>query len=211
GSGTTAYAWDDRNRLVEKSTPAGTLMYAYDDAGNRRSMRSDAADGVAVDYEYDHAGRLDGVLDRSAGGGVTSYEYDAAGNLGAYQHANGVRTTFGFNRVNRLKTLAVALGTTLLANYAYALGPAGHRLSVDELSGRRVEWRYDSLYRLTNETISNAPAGSANGTIGYVYDAVGNRLTRTSSVEGVPSQAFTYGPNDTLDSDVYDANGNTLA
>src|SRR5690606_6562788 len=99
GSGTTAYAWDERNRLVEKSTPAGTLMYAYDEAGNRKSMRSDAADGVAVDYEYDATGRLDSVTDRSAGGGATSYDYDVAGNLKAYQHANGVRTTFGFNQV----------------------------------------------------------------------------------------------------------------
>ena len=38
---------------------------------------------------------------------------------------------------------------------------------------------------------------------------VGNRLNRTSSVAGVPSQSSTYDANDRLTSDNYDNNGNT--
>ena len=38
---------------------------------------------------------------------------------------------------------------------------------------------------------------------------MGNRLSRTSSVAGVPSQTSTYDANDRLTSDTYDANGNT--
>ena len=59
-------------------------------------------------------------------------------------------------------------------------GPSGNRTKVVELSGRTVNYTYDPLYRLTQETIAADPAG-INGTIGYVYDPVGNRLQRTSS------------------------------
>ena len=46
---------------------------------------------------------------------------------------------------------------TALASYAYTLDAAGHRLSVSELSGRTVNYGYDSLYRLTSETIASDP------------------------------------------------------
>jgi RHS repeat-associated protein len=39
---------------------------------------------------------------------------------------------------------------------------------------------------------------------------VGNRLTRTSTVAGVPAQTFSFDANDRLATDTYDSNGNTL-
>jgi YD repeat-containing protein len=58
------------------------------------------------------------------------------------------------------------------------------------------------------ETIAG---GSVNGTIGYQYDPVGNRLQRTSSVAPVPASSYTYDANDRLTTDTYDGNGNTTA
>src|SRR6185436_12903955 len=52
-------------------------------------------------------------------------------------------------------------------------------------------------------------ADSPTGTVSYAYDPVGNRLTRNSKLETLNSQSFSYGSNDWLTSDVYDANGNT--
>ena len=95
-----------------------------------------------------------------------------------------------------------------LASYAYTLGPSGNRTAVTELGGRTVNYTYDDLYRLTNESIVNDPHG-VNGAVSYGYDAVGNRLGRTSSVAGVPTQSSTYDANDRLSTDTYDANGNT--
>jgi hypothetical protein len=80
---------------------------------------------------------------------------------------------------------------------------------VTEASGRRVDYTYDDLYRLRSETISADPAGP-NGAIAYTYDRVGNRLTRTSTVAGIPDQSFNYDFNDRLDGEGYDNNGNTL-
>src|SRR5581483_11270676 len=79
---------------------------------------------------------------------------------------------------------------------------------VAEQGGRKVDYTYDALYRLTSETITNAPV---SGSVGYTYDAVGNRLSRTSTVTGVPSTSnTTFDQNDRLSSDGYDSNGNTV-
>jgi YD repeat-containing protein len=63
---------------------------------------------------------------------------------------------------------------------------------------------------LTSESITNDPH-SVNGSAGYSYDLVGNRLSRSSSIAPVPSQNSTYDANDRLTSDNYDNNGNTTA
>ena len=97
---------------------------------------------------------------------------------------------------------------TPIASYSYTLGPAGNRLSVQELSGRTVQYGYDDLYRLTSETI----AGSAtqNGTVSYQYDAVGNRKQLNSTLPAVPTGLLNYDANDRIATQVYDNNGNTV-
>ncbi len=78
------------------------------------------------------------------------------------------------------------------------------------IGGHTINYTYDELYRLKSETIANDPHG-VNGLVSYDYDPVGNRLSRTSTVTGVPSQSSTFDANDRLSSDTYDANGNTTA
>src|SRR6185437_10570777 len=99
---------------------------------------------------------------------------------------------------------------TALASYTYSLGPAGHRLSVAELSGRNVGYSYDGLYRLTSEAVSGDPAGG-DGRITYTYDPAGNRLQRNSSLPTVPATGIlNYDANDRPTIDPYDPNGNLL-
>jgi hypothetical protein len=88
------------------------------------------------------------------------------------------------------------------------VGNAGHRTSVTELSGRTVNYGYDSIYRLTNETVASDPNGM-NGAVSYVYDPVGNRTQKTSTLPGYPGGLSNYNANDELASDTYDADGNT--
>jgi RHS repeat-associated protein len=146
---------------------------------------------------------------------VTSYSYDDVGNLASVTTANGVQHAYTYNTLNRLTNVGVTkTGTTPtpINNYAYQLGAAGNRLSVTETSGRKATYTYDELYRLTSETITGDLSPTLNGVISYSYDAVGNRLSRTSTVAGVPSVASQqYDVNDRLTSDGYDANGNTTA
>ena len=106
----------------------------------------------------------------------------------------------------------MTVGTTgsSLAGYSYTLGPTGNRTAVTELSGRTVNYTYDDLYRLTSETITNDPHG-VNGSVGYSYDPVGNRLNRTSSIARFRRRLQAYDANDRLSGDGYDNNGNTTA
>ena len=188
-SGTTNYTYDTRDRLLTKAAPAGTLAYTYDAAGNILTLSSSNAGGASMTYTYDALNRLASVADAS---GATTYSYDAVGNLGSSAYPNGVSTSYNYNTLNRLTQMqsTCATGTgcgtpgAAISRYAYTLGAAGNRLSVAELGGRTVNYAYDDLYRLTSETVSGA--ASQNGTVGYQYDSVGNRLQRNSTRLGHP-------------------------
>jgi YD repeat-containing protein len=60
-------------------------------------------------------------------------------------------------------------------------------------------------------SISHDPNSANNGTLNYSLDAVGNRLARTSTLAAIPSTTANYNANDRLNSDSYDANGNTTS
>ena len=99
---------------------------------------------------------------------------------------------------------------TQTTGYVYQRGPAGNLTSATELSGRTVNWSYDGIYRLTNETISLAPSRN-NGSVSYGLDPVGNRQSENSSLSGVPSGSWSYNADDELSSETYDADGNVTA
>jgi len=111
-----------------------------------------------------------------------------------------------------LTNMAAAKLTMPIANYAYTVGATGNRLTASEtvssgatpITINRV-YSYDDLYRLTAETIQNA------GQIGDTHDAVGNRLSRSSTLPEIPLANYGYDANDRLLTDQYDANGNTVA
>ncbi len=214
-SGATTYTYDGRDRLLTKATPFGRLTYTYDAAGNALTLSSSNSNGSSMSYTYDSLNRLASVTDVA---GTTSYTYDAAGNLTGYAYPNGVATAYSYNPLNRLTSMesTCATGTgcgapgTTLASYTYVLGPAGNRLTVAELNGRHLQYGYDNLYRLTSEAISADPAGP-NGTVSYVYDLVGNRVQRNSTLPAIPATGLlSYDANDRTVGDPYDINGNLL-
>jgi RHS repeat-associated protein len=202
-SGVTTFGYDARNRLIEKATPQGTLTYSYDANGNVTNVLSSNLNGTAIGYEYDALNRLSAVNDLHLG--RTTYAYDPVGNLQGFMYPNWAATTYTYDSLNRLTNV---LGDRLInsqARYDYSLDASGHRTSVTELGGRVVNYAYDVLYQLTNETVSGTGAGSA----AYSYDTVGNRLARNSSLPGILANSYSYDANDRLNSDTYDANGNT--
>jgi RHS repeat-associated protein len=208
-TGTTLYAYDARHRLLTKQTPQGTLTYTYDAAGNLASVRSSNAGGLSVNYAYDALDRVESVVDNRLGG-ATTYGYDAVGNPLSSTAANGVQTAYAYDALYRPTQVTHARGGAL-ASFAQTLDPTGRRLSVTEQDGRAVGYTYDALYRLTGETVAGDSSASANGAVAYTYDAVGNRLSRVSSLAAVPASASAYDANDRLTSDSDDANGNTRA
>jgi RHS repeat-associated protein len=207
-NGMTIYVYDSRNRLASKQTPQGNLNYTYDENGSLKTLRSNHVNGVSADYTYDNLNRLQAVKDNRLTNGLdtTSYAYDGVGNLSVVSMPNGVSTSYNYNSSNRLTNLNTTKIGNIIASYAYTLGATGNRTQVVENTGRTVNYAYDDLYRLTSETIANS---SNNGQINYQYDAVGNRIQRNSSVNLVANQNSSFDANDRLNSDVFDANGNT--
>jgi RHS repeat-associated protein len=68
----------------------------------------------------------------------------------------------------------------------------------------------DLIYQLLSEGISGDPTSANNGALAYNLDPVGNRTALTSTLAAPPAQSFTYDVDDRLNTDTYDANGNTL-
>jgi RHS repeat-associated protein len=218
-AGVTRYAYDVRQRLVEKvRTWAAVgltvaLHYAHDANGNVTEIRSSDPNGTAVGYEYDALNRLSAVQDPHLG--RSAYQYDAVGNLWTWTTPNGLTHACDYDRLNRLTNLFSARLAAPVVGYSYAVGPAGNRLRA------REEWfsplapvptglldrvyTYDDAYRLTGEQITG---GTPSESLSYSYDAAGNRLARHSQL--LPQQWFGYDANDRLTTDTYDANGNTL-
>jgi len=206
GSGTTTYSYDSLDRLTTKAAPAGTLSYSYDSAGNLASISSNHANGVLVNYAYDELNRLSTVEDdRLLGSNTTNYTYDPASNLATLTAPNGLQTKFSYDSLNRLTELISSI-----SGYNYQLGATGNRMQAVESTGRTINWNYDGVYRLTNETISSDP-GKNNGSASYSLDPVGNRLSMNSTLPGIESGTFGYNADDEISSETYDDNGNVLS
>ncbi|MGJ5817560.1 RHS repeat-associated core domain-containing protein [Paludibaculum fermentans] len=202
-SGTTNYTYDNRDRLLTKATPQGTLTYTWHPNSLVASVISSNTNGVSVGYEYDAANRLQTVTD-SRLTNSTSYTYDDAGNLQSFTYPNGVVHAFTYDAADRPTNLAVTKGGVTQASYAQTFSDAGRKLTVNENGTRLVNYGYDNIYRLLSETIGM-------DSLVYALDPVGNRLNRASTIPRLSTAGSTNDNNDRLMSDAYDANGNTLA
>lgn len=193
-------------RWSQKSTPHGTLSYAYDAAGNLASMTSNHVHGVSVSYQYDGLNRLATVADGALTGAQTAtYAYDSANNIGSVTYPNGIVSQFTYDSLNRVTGLS-----SQISGYAYQRGPTGNLASATEQNGRTSTWTYDGINRLTSETVALDPQ-SHNGSVSYSLDPVGNRLSDNSSLSSVSTGAWSYNANDEVSSESYDNNGNVIA
>jgi RHS repeat-associated protein len=211
------YDYDVRDRLVKRTDAIGgverSIAYGYDIASNMTSVTT--ASGITT-YSYDERNRLDLVKQNNVL--QADYDYDAANRLIKTSFGNNTTETRVYDNLNRLKELTSQRGNVLLSKYVYTLDKVGNRKAATETvngQGRAIAYTYDDLYRLTDEAIVDGVNG--NRTSHYVYDAVGNRESKT--VNGVTT-AYAYDANDRLLTEkvgtattvsyTYDNNGSTL-
>lgn len=204
-----ARSYNVRGQLETEITAelGDAIEYQYDIAGNRTRLETTSEANLSVAYEYDEQNRLirttedpDGVPKH------TYYGYDANGNRAWVRNANGTYTQYVYDTQNRLTNLYnFNADNVRISWFEYVLGPAGNRTKViehdnlnSESQPRTVDYKYDDLYRLTEEKITNDPDGG-NGITSYVYDDVGNRLEKRSSRPGeVALTTYTYNDRDQL-------------
>jgi large repetitive protein len=231
GQGITRYRYDERDRLISRKDPTGaytsdnySIEYTYDIAGNRTSVETPSG---TTSYTFDDRNRLKSVIDPSQG--TTTYGYDAASRLIATTLPNGVVEKRQYNTVNQLELIKnvnvdpLTQDETSLTSQAYILDKVGNRKSVTDQSGRKVDYKYDELYRLEQEKVTEG--GTVSRTTDYVYDKVGNRLSQTEVVSGTTpvttTTTYQYDSNDRLQTErvngvvgttyQYDNNGSTTS
>lgn len=176
------YTYDDLDRLVtstevERKPVAGNFVtrLTYDDLDN--VVKAEAPSGAAVTNAYDSLGQL--IRSTDPNGVLTQLGYDYAGRQVRSSDAMGRSSIATYDRAGQLvasKTLNssnVALGTTVLG---YDVD--GNLISSTPASGNRAtSYAYDALGRLVSQV--DPVSATESVTIGYGYDAAGNRTRYT--------------------------------
>ncbi|PYU36693.1 MAG: hypothetical protein DMG28_00015 [Acidobacteria bacterium] len=234
------YAYDANNNLTSKTDRKGqTITYVYD-ALNRLSHKG-YPDATGVDYIYDLVGKIQQANDPTGTyafaydnmgrliGTTTSYtfltgrtftasySYDAASNRTGFTDPEGGASTYAYDTLNRLTTLAppAAFGT---GSFGLSYDALSRRTQMTRPNGVNSNYTYDSLSRLLS-VLHQAGASTIDGAT-YTVDAAGNRTSKTDRLAGVTSNYaydaiyeltnVTQGTN-TTESYTYDPVGNRLS
>ena len=184
-------------------TPAGTVGYGYNAAGEQTSMTQ--PEGV-VTTGYDVNGYVDSVTDWRGDSIVMVNDPD--GRMLTATRSNGVDTAYGYDTAGRLNNVAHSNGAVNVASFAYVLDGNGNRTQVTSNNGVET-YTLDGLNRITAATY---PGGLTES---FGYDPAGNRTSHTNT----DGDTVTYTVDDTgqLQSDStgttysYDAAGNLTA
>jgi RHS repeat-associated protein len=165
-------------------------------------------DGRLVTYTRDGIGRIIRVTTDVEGESTTLLDglaYRADGLVTAQSFGNGLDETRAYDQQGRL--ISQFLGGADTRVYAY---DANANLTVKQTLPMVGTYAYDSLDRLTEETLTNDEIK----TLSYSYDPNGNRLTRTNDTK---TKTYAYTPDTNRleginNKDVVlDAAGNTLS
>jgi RHS repeat-associated protein len=225
GRGNSTMSYDAHGRVLQSlDAEGGQIEYQYDAAGNLLARISPSQSLV---YAYDARNRLDTVT-RTIDGeapSVTRYTYDEDGNR-TTMIGGSTQTEYGYDSRHRLRSLIKrTAASALLLAMNYSVDATGLRTHIEESDPagivRTVDYQYDSLKRLTDETIDHREDLNDRSSH-WVYDRVGNRLQQVVSIGGLApnSTDYSYDGNDRLatstsngevTSYTYDANGNTTS
>jgi RHS repeat-associated protein len=210
GISTSTYAYDNANQLLRETE---AIAYTYDADGNRSSLTYPS--GQVVTYGYTGRNQLNAI----AVGGITlaGYTYDANSNVVSKILADSTLTSYTYDAANRLTTLNHTHSGTSFARFDYGYDSVNRRTFEQRDLAAGDVYGYDAIdqvagvnYDATNPT-SNA--SGAERTVGYTYDAVGNRTHVNDNVNGNASYTANA---DNEYSDVggnaysYDGNGNLV-
>lgn len=176
----TEYEFDTWNRLQRMIYPDGErLTNQYDSGGLLRAIS-----GRKAQWKYDYLNRL---------------EYDKFSQRVFMEQANGVRTTYDYNRENRRLTTLQAGGDTksapkfsrpLFQDLAYGYDNVGNILSLSNRAGvtqanqmggtTQFVYQYDDLYRLTHAEAAYQymPDKERKFTLDMQYDTIHNIVTK---------------------------------
>jgi len=181
-----AYAYDPHGRTSSETRTvngvAHALAYSYDSAGRLSGLTYPS--GRTIAYTFDALGRISEVNTTppppSGGPIASSIAYHAFGGVKSYTLGNGQTYTRSYDLDGRISTYTLGTQT-------FALGyDAASRISFITENANPANtntYSYDNLDRLIGAVLPNVP-------FAYVYDAVGNRNSKTV---GASTDTYAYG------------------
>jgi len=191
--GIWTYGYDAQGQLTGVVLPDGQqITYAYDSAGNRRSVTHD---GLIKSYYTNN-------MDQYLAVGAATYTYDADGNLSSETEEYGTRT-YTYDADNRLVAATTPEGTV---TYEYDL--LGNRTAT-VCNGQRTEYlvdpfglgnvvaEYDGNGNLVARYVHSLGLVSridpTDTAAYYAFDAAANTVQLTGAA-GAPLNAYEYLP-----------------
>ncbi|MCB1106998.1 MAG: hypothetical protein KDK76_02760 [Chlamydiia bacterium] len=177
--GTTSFFHNLISKVERVKLPCGKeIIYQYDYRG--RLTQIVYPDGEAIDYQYDDRGRLVKMKDPS---GITNYEYDDETNLILKEILpNGISTSYAYDDSFNVSEVLHQNQKGLIAHYRYIYDGGGNCISMEVQTPNNKKitvYEYDLLNRLTLAKCSNGEFER------YIYDALGNRLTKETASETI--------------------------
>ena len=175
---TTSYSIDPNGPLAPPPHIVWTTTTGYDALGNRLSYTD--AEGHTTTYSYDSLNRM--WRSESEESVVNTQEYNAAGWLLTSSNGLNQTTTFTYDDRGRQETVTDPVGNVTTYEYD-ALGNQTAQIDAEDV---RTTYAYDDLNRLTevieNDVPGNVPTAESDVLTQYAYDALGNRLVVTNSL-----------------------------
>ncbi len=185
---TTRNRYDARSRLMDTIDPnGGRTRFQYDVDGNLTALTDPVNNTTA--FGYDSRDRL--VAETDPLGKSIRYEYDGANNLTHKFDRNSRETRYDYDALNRLRTETwIGGGNTI--SYDYDL--LGNLTTVSDQFSRLV-FTYDNRDR--TETVDNTGTpGAPNVVLNYSYDAAGNVVAVTDTIDGAAGALTSYSYDD---------------
>ncbi|TNJ33223.1 putative Ig domain-containing protein [Arenimonas terrae] len=171
---TTSYTYDEAGRSMTVKTPEGVEVVTR---RNRHGEIHEVIDGRGgkTTYSYDKNGMLKSVKDANERL-VTQNGYDNSGRLKETVDATGIKTTIGYDAVNRIiERIVDPTGLNLRTTYAF--NGVGRQIRVTEGAGTSsaliTDYEYDRNGRLIASIVD--PDGLKLRT-GYSFDGAGNTI-----------------------------------
>lgn len=159
------YSYDNASRLTQVSDPTGTYQFVFDNMGRLQT--------TTTNYAF--------LTGRSF---TTGYGYDAGSNRTGFTDPENGTTTYVYDNLNRLASLASPLGT-----FGFAYDALGRRTSLTRPNAVNTAYGYDPLSRLLS--VVHQKAGLTLDGATYTVDAAGNRTSKGDLQAGVTSN-YTY-------------------
>ena len=213
-----SYTYDSMGRITQTVSNGLTTNTVYDDLGRKYTETESDGNGYAVfrgffyegvsqyvreeivgqyhllfysDKTYEYDGEMRVVKVKESGNETASYTYDANGNKKSETLANGVVSTYTYNKANRITKLENKSGNVTMSSYEYSYYLDGSdACKIHNESGiiETTSYEYDGLKRLTEEAVKIG--NNTTDTYSYEYDDYGNRSKMTA--EGTEDYVTEY-------------------